>query len=419
MTNVTEKIPELPSDATVFALRRVDPRHLDHVGVPFVLVELTTVVGRDARACQLVLDDPSVSRQHVRLRFVPRRRRFEITDLGSSNGLFVNGRRTMAGEVGPNDVVRLGNQLLVVTEVAEAALRASQRPQGVCVPGVSATAVAAEAVFSALVPGQRVTAVGEPGTARAWAIRRLAARLGCADRLLRLHGTSFRAAGWEAGLTAWIAHASAAGGGVLHLDDLHLAPREAQERLAFVLEASSLSAARITVAASLPTPRRGSAPSGVVDGLLPMLAPPIVHFRPLRTRREDVAPLLALTLAERGRVRPAAAAATVVEALLLHGWPGNVSELSALVDLLAAAGRLEADFDDGDLPGRLLPFNYGEVPATDAQRLSDALRASEGNVSAAARALGISRRHFYRLAERHGVGPDDWRADAIPTTGSR
>ena len=62
-------------------------------------------VGRAAEN-QLVLDDPSLSRKHARLRGAGRR--LEVEDLGSSNGTFVNGRKVGRATALPGDGIRFG-----------------------------------------------------------------------------------------------------------------------------------------------------------------------------------------------------------------------------------------------------------------------------------------------------------------------
>ena len=69
------------------------------------------VVGRDP-ACNLVLDDDKVSRQHAAIETLPNGGAV-IRDLGSSNGTFVNGQRlTDPVELGSEDVVRIGSTTL-------------------------------------------------------------------------------------------------------------------------------------------------------------------------------------------------------------------------------------------------------------------------------------------------------------------
>jgi hypothetical protein len=85
----------LPSSGLLLALARSRP----------------TVLGR-SRACDLVLTDDSVSRRHATV--VREGDRIILTDLGSTNGTFVNGRMITQAEVQPGDRVRLGDLDLVL-----------------------------------------------------------------------------------------------------------------------------------------------------------------------------------------------------------------------------------------------------------------------------------------------------------------
>jgi hypothetical protein len=67
-------------------------------------------IGR-SRQCDVVLDDPNVSRQHAEIR--PRGGSWVLTDLGSTNGSSVNGRRINTPEVlKPGDEIRLGTSVV-------------------------------------------------------------------------------------------------------------------------------------------------------------------------------------------------------------------------------------------------------------------------------------------------------------------
>ena len=60
-----------------------------------------------SRQCDVVVDDPNVSRTHAELR--PRGGSWVLTDLGSTNGSSVNGRRIDAPTVvRPGDEIELG-----------------------------------------------------------------------------------------------------------------------------------------------------------------------------------------------------------------------------------------------------------------------------------------------------------------------
>lgn len=64
-----------------------------------------TTVGTSSD-CDLVLQDPSISSRHCE--FIAGQNGFRLTDLGSTNGTFVNDKRIQSEELIDNDVVRLG-----------------------------------------------------------------------------------------------------------------------------------------------------------------------------------------------------------------------------------------------------------------------------------------------------------------------
>ena len=65
------------------------------------------MLGR-SRDCDVVLDDPNVSRRHAEVR-PSRRHAGSSRDLGSTNGVKVNGRRVDGAAVAqPGDAIELG-----------------------------------------------------------------------------------------------------------------------------------------------------------------------------------------------------------------------------------------------------------------------------------------------------------------------
>lgn len=59
----------------------------------------------------VVLSDPAVSRKHLGIRRVGAR--FELADLGSTNGVYVNGHRMAKKMLDPGDIMRVGNTEMV------------------------------------------------------------------------------------------------------------------------------------------------------------------------------------------------------------------------------------------------------------------------------------------------------------------
>ncbi|RNI21140.1 FHA domain-containing protein [Flexivirga caeni] len=63
---------------------------------------------------QIVLDDLLASRQHARL--VPSHGGFDVQDLGSRNGTYVNGQRVNAGHLGEGDLLAVGHSRFTVRQ---------------------------------------------------------------------------------------------------------------------------------------------------------------------------------------------------------------------------------------------------------------------------------------------------------------
>jgi FHA domain len=69
------------------------------------------LVGRD-RACDIVLEDPTVSRRHAQLTF--RDGVWSIRDLASKNGTFVNGASVIRASLCSGDLVAFGGQPILI-----------------------------------------------------------------------------------------------------------------------------------------------------------------------------------------------------------------------------------------------------------------------------------------------------------------
>jgi hypothetical protein len=78
-------------------------------GKSFVIDKPRAVVGRSQR-CDHVLDDPNVSRRHFELHL--RGTDWYVTDLGSTNGIAVNGRRVTSSRLAPGDEIVAGTSSL-------------------------------------------------------------------------------------------------------------------------------------------------------------------------------------------------------------------------------------------------------------------------------------------------------------------
>ncbi len=136
-----------------------------------------------------------------------------------------------------------------------------------------------------------------------------------------------------------------------------------------------------------------------------------IHLPPLRERREDIPLLVNAFVAEFARQngkRVMGVSADAQEALQRYDWPGNVRELRAALEHGVALCRGER-IGLRDLPPRVLgqsatPGGEGvsaapaglNLEAMEKHFIERALRLTDGNVTEAAKLLGISRRTLHR-----------------------
>jgi DNA-binding NtrC family response regulator len=135
-----------------------------------------------------------------------------------------------------------------------------------------------------------------------------------------------------------------------------------------------------------------------------------IRIPSLRDRREDI-PLLAQHFlrqhAQRYRKRLTGFEQGAMQILLEHPWPGNVRELDHSIEraVLMAAGPLVKPGDLGlrqtrDGGGRLEDMSLEDV---ECFLIKKAMTRFDGNVSQAAKALGLSRSALYRRLQRYGL----------------
>jgi DNA-binding NtrC family response regulator len=135
-----------------------------------------------------------------------------------------------------------------------------------------------------------------------------------------------------------------------------------------------------------------------------------IPLPPLRDRREDI-PLLAKHFlaqhAQRYRKRLAGFDASAMQLLLDHAWPGNVRELDHAIEraVLMAQGEQVQGRDLGLRTSRDATTRIEDMSLEDVEGflIKKALARYDGNVSQAAKALGLSRSALYRRLQRFGL----------------
>jgi two-component system response regulator HydG len=133
-----------------------------------------------------------------------------------------------------------------------------------------------------------------------------------------------------------------------------------------------------------------------------------IQLPPLRERREDI-PLLAEHFLKKYALamnRPVPRLTPeVVDLLLTYDWPGNVRELENAVERALVISR-GAEIQPAHFPFQLQPHQAGNSQTLeDVERahIERVVRQCEGNLSRAARILGIDRSTLYSKLRRYGL----------------
>jgi DNA-binding NtrC family response regulator len=224
----------------------------------------------------------------------------------------------------------------------------------------------------------------------------------------------------------------AARGGSLFLDEIGNMPLAAQAKLLTALERREVTPlgadkpeaidVRIVSATNLDETRLFD-PSVFRPDLLFRLNTIMIRVPPLRERREDIPLLLAhyLKQYELQYQRPARNVAGIaMDALARHDWPGNVRALRHACERAVILGQgadyALADFALGTAAGTGFAAAAVPVPAPAGAAVNDmtldalereaiaaTLAQYNGNISHAAKTLGISRAALYRKLGKHGI----------------
>jgi len=136
-----------------------------------------------------------------------------------------------------------------------------------------------------------------------------------------------------------------------------------------------------------------------------------IELPPLRARREDIPPLVTHFIARHARnlgYRPGGIRNEAMKLLLAYDWPGNVREMSNLIEratILAGGGPITPDHLPSELSGgHAVSLELREaVQAFERSHLAYVLRLAGGVRSRAATLLGIDPATLYRKLQKYGL----------------
>jgi DNA-binding NtrC family response regulator len=402
------------------------------------------VVG-NAADCDLVLEDPAVSRRQLELEATAEG--FVLRDLGSTNGTFVGKLRVREAVLTPGMQIHLGRtRLKLVIQGGREPLDLSRHHRFGRLHGASPLMRHCFALLERAAASESTVLIeGESGTGKELAAEamhqhssRSSGPLVVADcGAIPASLIESELFGHEKGAFTGASelHRGAlerADGGTLFLDeigelDLALQPRllrflDSREVRRVGGERSQLVDVRVIAATNrrLEEQMRHQA---FREDLFFRLAVVRVELPPLRRRREDI-PLLARELAR--QLRPDLDPAEwldpgTLDVLDSHRWPGNVRELRNVIERLAvipdlplqelvgesANGAPSAGAPALDEPG-LSRLSYHEakervLESFERRYVKALLEQEQGVVARAAERAGVPRQTLFRLIRKHGL----------------
>jgi transcriptional regulator with GAF, ATPase, and Fis domain len=394
----------------------------------------------------LVVLDDTVSRHHCEILRVPEGVR--VRDLGSTNGTFVEHARITDAVTPVGSVVRVGNTVEVAVRPNLALLEVEPYPESEF-EGVIGQSLAMRRIFRVLegVAGTDATVLlqGETGTGKEVLARAVAQRSGRQEPFVVVdcgavtptllqselfgheRGAFTGAVGQRKGAF------ESANGGTMFLDEIGELPLDVQPMLLRVLEAREFrrvggnQTQRVDVRVIAATSRdleREVSSGKFREDLYFRLAVVPVRIPPLRARREDIPALVRHILSRTRGAGELAPSERTMEWLMQHDWPGNVRELRNLLEraayMSAAAGSRELLLPTlppggSDAAGDFFRFTLDESYRDARARIEEEferryvawlLARHGGNLSAAARAVQMDRKHLHVLARKHGLRGD-------------
>jgi DNA-binding NtrC family response regulator len=375
--------------------------------------------------------DPFMSRDHAELVCVLGE--WTLRDMGSRNGVCVDGVRVASAALGDGDVFEIGHTFFVF-----AACEREQTDVAFAFGELATHHAALSGAFSALAKLARsrvfVMISGETGTGKEMVAHAIHAASGRGGPFIALNCSALPSGLLESELfghqkgafTGATQHAigviRASHGGTLFLDEVAELTPAAQASLLRVLETSEVrpigSSHATAVDLRVITATHEDLSALVEAGrfrtdLLARLSGYAVELPPLRARVLDLGDICATLLA---RFAPQGSeprfTRRAVRAIIAHDWPHNVRGLAKALEtaLVLADGTIDLEHLPASVGARDEAV-FALPPHETARRdeLIKQLREHRGNVAKVARAMGKASMQIRRWAERYGLRIADYR----------
>jgi two-component system, NtrC family, response regulator GlrR len=398
-------------------------------------IEKEEVVIGSAESADLVLKDPTVSRNHLAIRISPSG--YLVTDLESTNGTQLLGRRIYAAVIEPGDELQLGStRVRLESQTQRLDLPLSKADSFGRLRGRS---LAARRLFAMLeaVAKRDVTVLlsGETGTgkdAAAESLHEASPRakqsfvvLDCSaipEGLMESELFGHEKGAFTGASDTRIGAFEEADGGTLFLDEIGELPKDLQPKLLRVLERREIRrvgstkprALDVRIIAATNRDLKVEVNRGLFrEDLFYRLNVVSIRMPPLRERSEDI-PLLVEVF--KNLVQGGAETELPDELMrqfTAYQWPGNVRELRNRVERALVFPHAEdptlASAPEGEPQAQQTEHrSYADaktaaVDAFERAFLTDLVARSAGNTSEAARLASMDRVYLSKLLRKHGI----------------
>jgi DNA-binding NtrC family response regulator len=420
-TQETIEITAQPQEGRLI-LEVHDDEGLRRVPLPDGPASAPIVLGT-ARAASIRMRDVTVSAQHCSIARAPGG--FIVRDLGSRNGTYVGGARVREAWGAEGTTITIGQSTIVCAPERahdEVAL-------GEPLPGIAGCSLAMRRIAGTVRRLAHLSApvlvTGETGVGKELVVRALhgegprrqgpfvAMNVSALPReLVESELFGHERGAFTGAISRRVGAFTEAETGTLFLDEIGELPLDAQPKLLRALDGYEVrrvgsagsgrrTNARVIAATHVALLDRVEAGLFRRD-LYHRLEVFVIEVPPLRERRGDVLPIARVLLAQmanevgRRELTPSA-----IAQLTAHDWPGNVRELRNALSRAAhlCDGKwLDASYIERGIRRVTAPKPVRKARLT-MERAREMLTRHEGNVSAASRALGISRTTFRKALE--------------------
>lgn len=395
--------------------------------IPWSSSKERLIIGSES-TCDIAMNDEYVSAKHCMIR--READGFMLSDLGSTNGTLVEGRKIQEMPLHFPSSFTVGETKITLKELEEREdIMPPATMESFCgLVGASEVMRRLYAKIEKVAPTPHPVLIqGETGSGKelvARALHQLSDRnlgpyiiLNCgaiSSNLIESELFGHEKGAYTGAYTRRQGAFEQANGGTLFLDEIGELPIELQPKLLRVLENKTLrrvgGESEMSVDVRVLAATHRSLADRIVEGkfredlyyrltVIPLFLPS------LKARKEDIPLLANYFVREASMGQPKAFSDQALEKLIGHSWPGNVRELknTILRSLIFCKGSTVEDQEIELASGGLKPEESSDLGVLEKEKILETLEKSEGNKTKAAALLGIAKSTLFKKLKDYGI----------------